>query len=165
MAKIYLRWFIATTDDDELGFMLVRAVGPTKQTRSGHVWERGKFYVVDDFESTNTYSSTAPYQLLKTHLRIQSGDRVWEAEGTPSQWLPLRHLSKDENGDPAHLRIVKSPTRWTFGDGRLGAGTCEDPRPSRCFRHSSRTARLVLQGEQPWIHSTCPSKTTKPSAS
>ena len=47
------------------------------------------------------------------------------AVGTPEAWLPLRHLAKDENGDPALLRIVKSPTRWTFGDGRPGVGMSE----------------------------------------
>jgi hypothetical protein len=60
LAKIYLRWFIATTDDDELGFMLVRAVGPTKSTRSGHVYEKGRFFVVDDFDMTNVYAQTGP---------------------------------------------------------------------------------------------------------
>ena len=35
-AKIYLRWLIASIDDDN-GFMLSRAVGPTKQTQSGFV--------------------------------------------------------------------------------------------------------------------------------
>lgn len=39
--------------------------------------------------------------------------------------VPLRHLSPDEHGNPALLRIVKSPTRLTFGDGRLGAGMSE----------------------------------------
>jgi hypothetical protein len=125
LAKIYLRWFIATTDDDELGFMLVRAVGPTKATRSGHVWEKGRFFVVDDFTMNNVYAEAAPYQLLCTELVIKSGGREWAARGTPEQWLPLRHRSADENGEPALLRIVKSPTRWVFGDGRTGAGMCE----------------------------------------
>jgi hypothetical protein len=43
----------------------------------------------------------------------------------PRAWVPLRHRSADENGEPALLRIVKSPTRWTFGDGTLGAGMSE----------------------------------------
>ncbi|MBY8863762.1 hypothetical protein K7711_45370 [Nocardia sp. CA2R105] len=125
LAKIYLRWLIGTTDDDELGFMLVRGVGPTKRTRSGHVWEKGQFFLVDDFDMKNTYSDTSPYELLRCDLAIRSGDREWTVTGTPEAWEPLRHRAKDENGDPAILRIVKSPTRWTFGDGRLGAGMCE----------------------------------------
>jgi hypothetical protein len=125
LAKIYLRWLIATTDDDELGFMLVRAVGPTKSTRSGHVWHRGVFFLVDDFDMQNTYEDEAPYRLRRTEVRIRSGAQEWTAVGKTEAWLPLRHLSPDEHGKPAHLRIVKSPTRWTFGDGRLGAGMCE----------------------------------------
>lgn len=125
LAKIYLRWFIAVSDDNEVGFMLVRAVGPTKRTRSGHVWERGTFHVVDDFEMRNTYADVAPYQLLRTELTIRSGDREWSAVGTPEGWLPLRHQARDEHGGPALLRIVKSPTRWEFADGRSGSGMSE----------------------------------------
>jgi hypothetical protein len=125
LAKIYLRWLIAVTDDDELGFMLVRAVGPTKMTRGGHVWEKGEFYLADDVQISNTYAVQAPFELLRTELTVRSGQREWAAAGTPEAWLPLRHRSKDENGDPAVLRIVKSPTRWTFGDGRQGVGMCE----------------------------------------
>jgi hypothetical protein len=125
LAKIYLRWLTAVSLDDELGFMLVRAVGPTKQTRSGHVWEKGEFHLVDDFDMRNTFADQAPYELLRTELTVHAGDRSWTAVGTPEAWLPLRHLAKDENGDPALLRIVKSPTRWTFGDGRPGVGMSE----------------------------------------
>ena len=125
LAKIYLRWLIAFSDDGELGFMLVRGVGPTKRTRSGHVWEHGTFYEVDDFEMRNTYNERAPYELLRTELTIRAGDRDWSSFGTPEGWLPLRHRARDENGDPALLRIVKSPTRWRFGDGRGGTGQCE----------------------------------------
>lgn len=125
LAKIYLRWLIATTADDELGFMLVRGVGPTKRTRSGHVWEKGVFHVVDDFEMKNVYDAEAPYALRRTEVTITAGDRQWSAVGTPRAWLPLRHLSKDEHGEPAVLRIVKSPTDWVFGDGREGAGMAE----------------------------------------
>ena len=56
---------------------------------------------------------------------IRAGDREWTATGDPQAWVPLRHRSADENGEPALLRIVKSPTRWTFGDGRPGAGMSE----------------------------------------
>ena len=125
LAKIYLRWLIAVSDDDELGFMLQRAVGPTKQTRSGHVWEKGQFHLVDDLEVSNTYAQEPPYQLLRTEVTARSGDREWTGTGIPGAWVPLRHRSADENGEPALLRIVKSPTRWTFGDGRQGAGMCE----------------------------------------
>jgi hypothetical protein len=125
LAKIYLRWLIAISDDGESGFMLVRAVGPTKQTRSGHVWEKGSFYLVDDFEMKNTYAGPPYYEMLSTQVTVHSGARQWTASGEPQRWVPLRHLARDENGDPALLRIVKSPTRWTFGDGRLGAGMSE----------------------------------------
>ena len=125
LAKIYLRWLIAFSDDGELGFMLVRAVGPTKRTRSGHVWERGTFHEVDDFDLRNTYNEQAPYELLRTEVTIRSGERSWTAIGTPEAWLPLRHRARDEHGNPALLRIVKSPTRWQFGDGRAGTGMSE----------------------------------------
>jgi hypothetical protein len=125
LAKIYLRWLIAVSDDDEIGFMLVRAAGPTKQTRSGHVWEKGRFYLVDDFAMSNTYAAQPPYQLLRTEVTIRAGEREWTATGKPEAWLPVRHFSADENGQPALLRIVKSPTRWIFGDGRQGAGMSE----------------------------------------
>jgi hypothetical protein len=105
--------------------MLVRAVGPTKRTRSGHVWEKGRFYLVDDFGMVNTYAPRRPHELLRTELVIRAGDREWTVTGEPRAWVPLRHRSADENGEPALLRIVKSPTRWTFGDGRLGAGMSE----------------------------------------
>lgn len=125
LAKIYLRWLIAASDDDEIGFMLVRAVGPTKKTRGGHVWESGRFYLVDDVQVKNTYAAVPPHELRRTELAIRSGERYWTAVGTPQAWVPLRHRARDETGDPALLRIVKSPTRWTFGDGRQGVGMCE----------------------------------------
>jgi hypothetical protein len=125
LAKIYLRWLIGYTDDRRLGFMLVRGVGPTKQTRSGFVWDDGTFHVVDDFDMHNEYEHSDRYRMLRSKLAIRSGEREWTAVGTPEQWLPLRHLARDEHGNPAQLRIVKSPTRWQLGDGRLGAGMSE----------------------------------------
>lgn len=125
LAKIYLRWYTAISDDNTFGFMLVRAVGPTKKTRSGHVWVDGKFLLIDDFEFTNTYSTEAPYHLLGTTLEIRAGDQVWKATGTPTNWMPLRHRTKDEHGRDGLLRIVKSPTVWTFEDGNTGEGSCE----------------------------------------
>ena len=122
-AKIYLRWIIANVDED-LGLMLVRGVGPSKKTRSGFVWEQGNFHVVDDFEMQNEYAGAPDFELLKTSLRIKSGSREWTATGTPRAWLPLRHLQKNEKGEDALLRIVKSPTDWVV-DGRSGAGMCE----------------------------------------
>ena len=62
---------------------------------------------------------------MRTELAIRAGSREWTAVGTPEAWLPLRHRAKDEHGNPALLRIVKSPTRWQFGDGRSGTGMCE----------------------------------------
>ena len=73
----------------------------------------------------NTYAQRPPHGLLRTELMIRAGDREWTATGKPRAWVPLRHRSADENGEPALLRIVKSPVRWTFGDGRLGAGMSE----------------------------------------
>jgi hypothetical protein len=118
-AKIYLRWLIALVDDD-FGFMLVRAVGPTKQTRSGFVWDAGRFLLVDGFEMRNRYGSDPLYELLRTEVTMHSGARTWSAEGIPVQWVPLRHRQEGKT-----LRIVKSPTDWTLPDGRRGAGMCE----------------------------------------
>ena len=123
-AKIYLRWLIASFDDAN-GFILVRAVGPTKKTRSGFVWSEGKFQLVDDFHMRNEYASGPHFELRKTTLEIQSGGRTWSATGTPRAWLPLRHRQNDKQGKPALLRIVKSPTDWLSGEGRRGEGMCE----------------------------------------
>lgn len=123
-AKIYLRWHIAQFSDD-YGFMLVRGVGPDKQTRSGHVWENGKFYIVDDFEMKNENAGAPNYQLTKCSLVIKSGDRTWEATGTPQHWLPLRHRQTGADGKPALLRIVKSPAEWVDGNGIEGQGMLE----------------------------------------
>jgi hypothetical protein len=123
-AKIYLRWLIASFDDDH-GFILVRGVGPTKKTRSGFVWDSGQFHLVDDFEMHNDYAGAPHFELRKTTLRIKSGGREWQATGTPQAWLPLRHRQTDANGKPALLRIVKSPTDWTTPDGKQGQGMCE----------------------------------------
>jgi hypothetical protein len=122
-AKIYLRWLIASVDDDN-GFMLVRAVGPTKRTRSGFVLEQGRFHVVDDFEMHNEYAGSPRFELRRVGLAIRSGNRTWLANGEPQAWLPLRHRQKNERGEEALLRIVKSPANWTFG-GRAAEGMCE----------------------------------------
>ena len=122
-AKIYLRWMIANVDKN-FGFMLVRGVGPDKKTRSGFVWEKGKFYVVDDFVMQNSYADAPNYELRKTSLRIKCGSREWTATGTPRSWLPLRHLQNNDKGEETLLRIVKSPADWVV-DGRPGAGMCE----------------------------------------
>jgi hypothetical protein len=123
-AKIYLRWLIAGIDDGN-GFMLTRAVGPTKQTRSGFVLEDGAFHVVDDFTMHNTYADAPNYELTGVDVEIRSGDRRWTASGAPKSWLPLRHRQRNEAGEPALLRIVKSPTEWQLGDGRRAVGHCE----------------------------------------
>jgi hypothetical protein len=123
-AKIYLRWIISATDENN-GFMLVRAVGPTKKTRSGFVLENGKFHVVDDFDMRNHYAGAPHYELRKVDLTIRSGTRTWNATGTPQSWLPLRHKQKNTKGEDALLRIVKSPTDWILDGGRTGAGMCE----------------------------------------
>ncbi len=122
-AKIYLRWLIASFNDD-FGFMLTRAVGATKQTRSGFVWANGQLNLVDDFVMQNTYSG--PHSELKrTEVRITSGSRVWQAVGTPQAWVPLRHRQLGADGKPALLRIVKSPTEWVSSLGEQGVGMTE----------------------------------------
>jgi hypothetical protein len=123
-AKIYLRWLIASFTDD-YGFMLVRGVGPTKKTRSGFVWENGIFHLVDDFEMNNTTANDPNFELKKVELLIKSGDRRWRATGTPQAWLPLRHRQTDADGNPALLRIVKSPAEWVDGEGHTGEGMLE----------------------------------------
>jgi hypothetical protein len=123
-AKIYLRWIIAAADENN-GFMLVRAVGPTKKTRSGFVLENGNFHVVDDFDMRNHYAAAPSYELRRVELAIRSGARAWNASGTPQSWLPLRHKQKNVRGEDALLRIVKSPTDWILDEGRTGAGMCE----------------------------------------
>jgi hypothetical protein len=123
-AKIYLRWLIAAVDDAN-GFMLTRAVGPTKQTRSGFVLDDGEFHVVDDFAMRNTYGAAPYYPLTGVEVTMTSGAQTWTATGTPQNWLPLRHRQPNEAGELAVLRIVKSPTEWALGDGRRAAGHCE----------------------------------------
>ncbi len=122
-AKIYLRWLIASVDDDN-GFVLVRAVGPTKKTRSGFVLERGRFLLVDDFEMRNEFAGEPHHELRRVGLTIRSGGRTWTASGEPQAWLPLRHRQKKANGEEALLRIIKSPTNWTF-EARPAEGMCE----------------------------------------
>ena len=123
-AKIYLRWLVASIDDDN-GFMLTRAVGPTTQTRSGFVLDDGEFHLVDTFEMRNCYAEAPHFELLGTEVELRSGERRWSAEGIPRSWLPLRHRQINPAGEQATLRIVKSPVDWTFGDGRRAAGSCE----------------------------------------
>jgi hypothetical protein len=123
-AKVYLRWLVASFDDRN-GFMLVRAVGPTKKTRSGFIWSEGRFHLVDDFAMKNEYAGAPHFELRNTRLEIRSGGQVSRAVGTPRAWLPLRHRQNDVQGKPALLRIVKSPTDWLAQDGRRGEGMCE----------------------------------------
>lgn len=123
-AKIYLRWLIACIDDDN-GFMLVRAVGPTTQTRSGFVLNDGEFRVVDDFTMHNEYGGAPHYGLQQARFEVRAGDLVWTVSATPRNWLPARHRQKNEAGEEALLRIVKQPTEYTFDDGRTGTGHLE----------------------------------------
>jgi len=124
LAKIYLRWHTCVLEDGT-GFMLMRAVGPTKQTRSGHVWSDGRFHLVDDFSMRNHYDEGPYYALRHVELTIRAAGRVWTATGTPATWLPLRHRHTEADGSTQLLRIVKSPTDWVWGDGRVGAGAVE----------------------------------------
>jgi hypothetical protein len=123
-AKIYLRWLIAAIDERN-GFMLTRAVGPTKQTRSGFVLADGTFQVVDDFTMRNSYGGPPNHELTRVEVELRSGDLRWTATGRPQGWLPLRHRQRNEAGEPALLRIVKSPVDWVLGDGRVATGHCE----------------------------------------
>jgi len=123
-AKIYLRWLIASFDDDH-GFMLVRTVGPTKQTRGGFVWHGGRFTLVDDFDMTNTYAGAPHYEPLKFEVAIRAGSLAWKATGAPLMWHPVRHRQRDEKGEEKLLRMVKSPVEWTDDQGRRGVGSTE----------------------------------------
>jgi hypothetical protein len=123
-AKIYLRWLTACIDDDN-GFMLTRAVGPTAQTRSGFVLVDGEFRVVDGFDMVNHYAGAPHYHLDRTEVTVRAGDVTWTAVGTPQNYLPLRHRQRNDVGVEATLRIVKMPAEWTFDDGRSGSGHLE----------------------------------------
>jgi hypothetical protein len=123
-AKIYLRWLTCCIDDDN-GFMLTRAVGPTKQTRSGFVWVDRQFSVVDGFDMVNHYRGAPHYELARTEVIVRGGGAEWTVTGTPQHYLPLRHRQANEAGEEATLRIVKQPTEWLFTDGRRGTGHLE----------------------------------------
>ncbi len=123
-AKIYLRWLTACIDDRN-GFMLTRAVGPTKQTRSGFVLHDGAFRVVDDFTMTNTYAGAPYHELRGVGVTVHAGDLELTARGTPRNWLPARHRQRDPEGNEALLRIVKQPATWEFTDGRTATGHLE----------------------------------------
>jgi len=123
-AKIYLRWLTCCLDEDN-GFMLVRAVGPTTQTRSGFVLAGGEFRVVDGFDMVNHYAGAPHYELTRTEVTVRAGDVEWAVVGSPQHHLPLRHRQRDPHGEEATLRIVKQPTEWAFADGRAGTGHLE----------------------------------------
>ncbi|MGD9704592.1 MAG: hypothetical protein AB7Q42_19775 [Acidimicrobiia bacterium] len=123
-AKIYLRWLTCCIDDDN-GFMLTRAVGPTKQTRSGFVWADRTFRVVDRFDMANHYSGAPHHELVRTDVTVHAGDLEWTATGVPQNRLPLRHRQRNEAGEEATLRIVKQPTDWVLADGRTACGHLE----------------------------------------
>jgi len=123
LAKLYFRWLSCGIDQGN-GFMLTRGVGPDKQTRGGFVLADGEFHLVDDFDIKNHYGTGPNFELKKVQLNIRSGERTWQAVGLPQSWLPLRHKQQNEKGEPAILRIVKSPTEWQMA-GRKGEGMCE----------------------------------------
>lgn len=123
-AKIYLRWITCAFDDDN-GFMIVRAVGPTKQTRGGFVWENGRFHLVDTFEMRNRYAGPPNFELQQMALTIHCDGRQLEATATPQAFVPLRHRKTGRDGNPVLLRMVKSPLEWVDGNGRRGVGHTE----------------------------------------
>lgn len=123
-AKIYLRWLTCCIDDDN-GFMLTRAVGPTAQTRSGFVWADREFRVVDGFDMVNHYAGPPNYQLELADVTVRAGDLAWTATATPHNYLPARHRQRNERGEEATLRIVKHPATWELSDGRRATGHLE----------------------------------------
>lgn len=123
-AKIYLRWIICAFDDAN-GFMLVRAVGPTKQTRGGFVLDNGRFRLVDTFEMRNDYAGPPNFELRRMSVKIHYDRRTLEAGATPQAFVPLRHRKTGRDGNPILLRMVKSPLEWTDGAGRSGVGHTE----------------------------------------
>lgn len=123
-AKIYLRWITCCIDDDN-GFMLVRAVGPTTETRSGFLWAEREFRVVDGFEMVNHYAGAPHHQLERAEVTVHAGAHSWTATGMPQHHLPLRHRQANDAGVEATLRIVKQPTEWMLADGRRATGHLE----------------------------------------
>lgn len=123
-AKTYLRWLTCCVDDDD-GFMLTRAVGPTAETRSGFVWADREFRVVDGFDMMNHYSGPPHHELERTDVTVRAGTLEWTVTGRPQQWLPLRHRQRNDAGAEATLRIVKQPAEWVFTDGRSATGHLE----------------------------------------
>jgi hypothetical protein len=123
-AKIYLRWLTCCIDDAN-GFMLIRAVGPTAQRRSGFMLVDGEFRVVDGFDMVNHYASAPHYQLERTDVVVRAGETTWTVTGTPQNYLPLRHVQTNPAGVEATLRIVKQPAEWVFADGRTATGHLE----------------------------------------
>ena len=123
-AKIYLRWLTACLDDAN-GFMLTRAVGPTKQTRSGFVLVDGQFAVVDGFTMVNHYGAAPHHELKRVGVEVKAGEVSLSASGAPRNYLPARHRQTNPDGEVATLRIVKMPTDWEFTDGRHAAGHLE----------------------------------------
>jgi hypothetical protein len=122
-AKVLFRWLIASLDDDN-GFMLVRGVGPTKQTRSGFWWHDGGFCLLDTFEMSNRYGGPPHYELREVSVTARAGRQVLHAKGVPQGWVPLRHRQPGPDGRQATLRIVKSPIEWDYS-GRSAPGMCE----------------------------------------
>lgn len=123
-AKTYFRWLICCIDDDN-GFMLVRAVAPTAERRSGFVWAERSFAVVDGFEMQNRYGGAPHYQLEHTDVTVRARGVTWRASGWPQNAIPARHRQAGPDGREAILRIVKQPTEWTLDDGRRGIGHLE----------------------------------------
>jgi hypothetical protein len=123
-AKIYLRWLVGSIDDDN-GFMIIRAVGPTTTRRSGFMWIDRAFHVVDEVDMVNAYAGAPHYELTSVSLTLRVGDMTWTAVGTPQNYLPLRHRQPGADGEEATLRIVKQPATWQFSDGRTAVGSLE----------------------------------------
>jgi hypothetical protein len=123
-AKRWLRWLTCSVDDGN-GFMLTRSVGPTEEKRSGYALVDGEFAIVDSFTMENAYGPAPNHEVRGAEVTIRAGGHEITATGVPRNWLPLRHRQKAPDGGEALLRIVKSPTEWTYDDGRTGTGALE----------------------------------------
>ncbi len=122
LSKIYFRWLIAAHSDGS-GFMATRAVGPTAQKRGGFVWEDGQFHLLDYVDVESDY--TDAFYPKTSRAILKSGDKLWTMRGEVLNPLPLRHRQTAPDGTTSTLRIVKSPVKWSWDDGRSAFGSGE----------------------------------------
>ena len=80
------------------GFMLVRAVGPTRRRAAVSCGTRASSTSLMISTMRNEYAAAPHLELKRTELRIRSGGREWRATGMPQAWLPLRHRQNGRAG-------------------------------------------------------------------